>query len=165
MKNLTLSKLNHRFEQWRIETKDVYFWKFDYWSALKTAQPLFIQTAIIFWNKTLKLQNPTNIILPAFTSFGLFLCVGRWLSSNLADTFFRISNHSENLSGIWKLGRITHDTSHLQKKRDRIHTVILDYFNPSSIYSCSISHILEHEICHLGCWAVKEKFLNDGISA
>ena len=68
----------------------------------------------------MKLQNPTNIILPAFTSFGLFLCVGRWLSSNLADTFFRISNHSENLSGIWKLGRVTHDSSHLQKKEDRI---------------------------------------------
>ena len=77
----------------------------------------FIWTAIILVNKTLKLQNPTNIIFPAFTSFGLFLCVGRWLSSNLADTFFRISNHSENLSGIWKLGRVTHDTSHLQKKR------------------------------------------------
>ena len=30
---------------------------------------------------------------------------------------------------------------------------------PSSIYSCSIGHILEHEFCHLGCWAVKEKFL------
>ena len=25
---------------------------------------------------------------------------------------------------------------------------------PSSIYSCSIGHILEHEICHFGCWAV-----------
>ena len=25
---------------------------------------------------------------------------------------------------------------------------------PSSIYSCSIGHILEHEFCHLGCWAV-----------
>ena len=25
---------------------------------------------------------------------------------------------------------------------------------PSSIYSCSIDHILEHEFCHLGCWAV-----------
>ena len=30
---------------------------------------------------------------------------------------------------------------------------------PSSIYSCSIGHILEHDFCHLGCWAVKEKFL------
>ena len=34
---------------------------------------------------------------------------------------------------------------------------------PSSIYSCSIDHILEHEFCHLGCWAalwaVSEKFL------
>ena len=26
--------------------------------------------------------------------------------------------------------------------------------DPSSIYSCSIGHILEHEFCHLGCWAV-----------
>ena len=26
---------------------------------------------------------------------------------------------------------------------------------PSSIYSCSIGHIWEHEFCHLGCWAVK----------
>ena len=25
---------------------------------------------------------------------------------------------------------------------------------PSSIYSCSIGHIWEHEFCHLGCWAV-----------
>ena len=32
-------------------------------------------------------------------------------------------------------------------------------FRPSSIYSCSIRHIWEHEFCHLGCWAVKEKFL------
>ena len=32
-------------------------------------------------------------------------------------------------------------------------------FTPSSIYSCSIGHILEHEFCHLGCWAVSEKFL------
>ena len=36
-------------------------------------------------------------------------------------------------------------------------------FGPSSIYSCSIDHILEHEFCHLGCWAalwaVSEKFL------
>ena len=31
--------------------------------------------------------------------------------------------------------------------------------------SCSIGHILEHEICHLGCWAEKENFWNDGISA
>jgi hypothetical protein len=31
--------------------------------------------------------------------------------------------------------------------------------NPSSIYSCSIGHIWEHEFCHLGCWAVKGKFL------
>ena len=35
--------------------------------------------------------------------------------------------------------------------------------DPSSIYSCSIDHILEHEFCHLGCWAalwaVCEKFL------
>ena len=30
---------------------------------------------------------------------------------------------------------------------------------PSSIYSCSIDHILEHEFCHLVCWAVSEKFL------
>ena len=30
---------------------------------------------------------------------------------------------------------------------------------PSSIYSSSIGHILEHEICHLGCWAGKGKFL------
>ena len=36
---------------------------------------------------------------------------------------------------------------------------------PSSIYSCSIGHIWEHEFCHLGCWAVKEKFWNDRISA
>ena len=28
---------------------------------------------------------------------------------------------------------------------------------PSSIYSCSIGHILEHEFCHLGCWALLEK--------
>ena len=27
-------------------------------------------------------------------------------------------------------------------------------FTPSSIYSCSIGHISEHEFCHLGCWAV-----------
>ena len=27
-------------------------------------------------------------------------------------------------------------------------------YNPSSIYNCSIGHILEHEFCHLGCWAV-----------
>ena len=37
------------------------------------------------------------------------------------------------------------------------------YRNPSSIYSCSIDHILEHGFCHLGCWAVlqavSEKFL------
>ena len=32
-------------------------------------------------------------------------------------------------------------------------------FNTSSIYSCSIGHIWEHEFCHLGCWAVKGKFL------
>ena len=31
--------------------------------------------------------------------------------------------------------------------------------SPSSIYSCSIGHILDHDFCHLGCWAVKEKFL------
>ena len=30
---------------------------------------------------------------------------------------------------------------------------------PSSIYSCSIGHIWKHEFCHLGCWAVKGKFL------
>ena len=38
-------------------------------------------------------------------------------------------------------------------------------FFPSSIYSCSIGHILEYEICHLGCWAVIKNFWNDGISA
>ena len=27
-------------------------------------------------------------------------------------------------------------------------------FAPSSIYSFSIGHILVHEFCHLGCWAV-----------
>ena len=32
-------------------------------------------------------------------------------------------------------------------------------FSPSSIYSCSIGHIWEHVFCHLGCWAVKRKFL------
>ena len=37
--------------------------------------------------------------------------------------------------------------------------------SPSYIYSCSIGHIWEHEFCHLGCWAVKGKFLKDGISA
>ena len=42
--------------------------------------------------------------------------------------------------------------------------VIVPYLNhlidisPCSIYSCSIRHIWEHEICHLGCWA-EEKFL------
>ena len=30
---------------------------------------------------------------------------------------------------------------------------------PSSMYSCSIDHIMEHEFCHLGCLAVSEKFL------
>ena len=30
---------------------------------------------------------------------------------------------------------------------------------PSSIYSCSIDRILEYVFCHLGCWAVKGKFL------
>ena len=34
-----------------------------------------------------------------------------------------------------------------------------NHMYPSSIYSCSIGHILEHEICHLGCWAGKGKFL------
>ena len=29
--------------------------------------------------------------------------------------------------------------------------------DPSYIYSCSIGHILEHEFCHLGCWAVLGK--------
>ena len=33
------------------------------------------------------------------------------------------------------------------------------FLRPSSIYSCSIGHIWEHEFCHLGCWAVSEKFL------
>ena len=28
---------------------------------------------------------------------------------------------------------------------------------PSSIYSCSIDHILEHKFCRLGCWAVGSK--------
>ena len=28
---------------------------------------------------------------------------------------------------------------------------------PSSIYSCSIDHILEHEFCHLGCWAASRQ--------
>ena len=37
--------------------------------------------------------------------------------------------------------------------------IMLNYAHPSSIYSCSIEHILEHELCHLGCWAVSEKFL------
>ena len=37
--------------------------------------------------------------------------------------------------------------------------VLLFTVRPSSIYSCSIGHILEHEICHLGCWAGKGKFL------
>ena len=32
-------------------------------------------------------------------------------------------------------------------------------FRSSSIYSCSIGHIWEHQFCHLGCWAVKGKFL------
>ena len=27
------------------------------------------------------------------------------------------------------------------------------------LYSCSIGHIWKHEFCHLGCWAVKGKFL------
>ena len=27
------------------------------------------------------------------------------------------------------------------------------YFTPSSIYSCFLSHIWDHEFCHLGCWA------------
>ena len=39
-----------------------------------------------------------------------------------------------------------------------VHHLQLNY-TPSSIYSCSISHIWEHEFCHLGCWAVSEKFL------
>ena len=39
-----------------------------------------------------------------------------------------------------------------------LHHLQLNY-TPSSIYSCSIGHIWEHEICHLGCWAVSEKFL------
>ena len=34
-----------------------------------------------------------------------------------------------------------------------------DTQKPSSIYSCSIDPILEHEFCHLGCWAIKRKFL------
>ena len=33
-----------------------------------------------------------------------------------------------------------------------------DPWNPSSICSCSIDHIWEHEFCHLSCWAVKGKF-------
>ena len=32
-------------------------------------------------------------------------------------------------------------------------------YYPSSIYSCSIGRILEYVFCHLGCWAVKRKFL------
>ena len=31
---------------------------------------------------------------------------------------------------------------------------LTDYY-PSSIYSCSIGHILEYEICHLGCLGSK----------
>ena len=39
----------------------------------------------------------------------------------------------------------------MQKKHQHV--------NPSSIYSCSIGLIFKHEFCHLGCWAVSEKFL------
>ena len=31
------------------------------------------------------------------------------------------------------------------------------HLSPSSIYSCSIDQILEHEFCHLGFWALSEK--------
>ena len=31
-------------------------------------------------------------------------------------------------------------------------------WNPSSICSCSVGHILEHKFYHLSCWAVKGKF-------
>ena len=37
-------------------------------------------------------------------------------------------------------------------KQNLQHTLL-----PSFIYSCSIGHILEHEFCHLGCWAVLGK--------
>ena len=40
-----------------------------------------------------------------------------------------------------------------------MYILVLNGGTPSSIYSCSIDHILEHEFCHLGCWAVKGKFL------
>jgi len=48
----------------------------------------------------------------------------------------------------------THKTSSEKNNTGR-----LVFLNPSSIYSCSIGHIWEHEFCHLGCWAVKGKFL------
>ena len=37
--------------------------------------------------------------------------------------------------------------------------LIFKLFNPNSIYSCSLDHILEHEFWHLGCLAVSENFL------
>jgi hypothetical protein len=34
------------------------------------------------------------------------------------------------------------------------HRALWGTCRPSSIYSCFLSHIWEHEFCHLGCWAV-----------
>ena len=65
-------------------------------------------------------------------------------------------HHKKNQPNLWHIKAVTSSSD-----------VFLLHFSfenpPSSIHSCSIDYILEHEFCHLGCWAplwaVSEEFL------
>ena len=84
-------------------------------------------------------KNPSSLriifhIIQAFTRQLSFWHTQLLLKNMSYDPYFLLSNYIFKIFKFW----------------------ILD---PSYIYSCFLSHIWEHEFCHLGCWAVKEKIL------
>ena len=93
----------------------------------------------VFWKNQRIPKSPFKIIWPLAYQLKLQSCfVTGWIRCWRS----KFPSH-------WLSDRLSYESAIVLKLE------VLDLgLLPSSIYSCSIGHSLEHEFCHLGCWAV-----------
>ena len=90
------------------------------------------------WKESLQLYSQMSSLTAFFPSWtvSIWLCI--FSSCHIWMGFFLLHEPMQHLFSCYPLE---------------------NSWSPSSIYSCFIGHIWDHEFYHLGCWAVKGKFL------
>ena len=129
----------------------------------KCSQPYLFLHFVLFCS-TVFTQNFRCffIFLRVKPKTGLILCLVSSSQDASLDSHCSKAKHCRNVLGgqdkrkLFRYKTLLNFTFRGKNRLQKVQSIVQ---SPSSIYSCSIGHILEHEVCHLGCWAVKEKFL------